>query len=317
MIIDTELQNALCKKEIWAVGGGKGGIGKSLLTGNIGICLSRLKKKVLLIDADLGGANLHTTLGIGVPDVTLSDFLNRRVENIQDVIIKTAIPNLSLISGAQDFLDAANPNFAQKTRLLRHLETLEADYILMDLGAGTSFNVLDFFLFSDHGILVVLPEPTAIENTYRFIKSAFYRRFKRVVANQGIKELIDAAMDQKNSMGIRTPYDLIERVKQMEKEVGEILEFEMMTFKPKLIVNQVRTKNDIQIGFAMKSACQKYFGFDLDYLGYVEYDDCVWQSIRSKRPLAVEYPFSRPSRCIERVVHNLLKKEQLSINVLY
>jgi len=317
MIIDTTPQDALQKKEIWAIGGGKGGIGKSLITGNIGIHLAHLKKKVLLVDADLGGANLHTTLGIGVPDVTLSDFLNRRIENIQDVIIKTAIPNLSLISGAQDFLDSANPNFAHKTQLLRHLETLEADYILMDLGAGTSLNILDFFLFSDYGILVVLPEPTAIENAYRFIKSAFYRRFKRVVTNQGIKDMIDAAMDQKNSMGIRTPYDLIERVKQMEKEVGEILELEMMQFKPKLIVNQVRTKNDIQIGFAMKSACQKYFGFDLEYLGYVEYDDCVWQSIRSKRPLAVEYPYSRSSRCIERIVNNLLRKEQLLFNMLY
>jgi flagellar biosynthesis protein FlhG len=312
-----ELQDALRKKEIWAVGGGKGGIGKSLITGNIGITLARLKKRVLLVDADLGGANLHTTLGIGVPEMTLSDFLNRRVETIQEVIIKTSIPNLSLVSGAQDFLDAANPNFAQKARLLRHLETLDADYILLDLGAGTSFNILDFFLFADHGILVVLPEPTAIENAYRFIKSAFYRRFKKVVSSQNIKDLIDAAMDQKNSMGIRTPYDLIARIKQLEPESGEGLELEMMKFRPKLIVNQVRTKSDIQIGFSMKSACHKYFGINLEYLGYVEYDDCVWQSIRSKRPLAIEYPYSRPARCIERIVHNVLRKEQLTASMLY
>ena len=312
-----ELQDALHKKEIWAIGGGKGGIGKSLITGNIGITLARLKKRVLLVDADLGGANLHTTLGIGVPEMTLSDFLNRRVETIQEVIIKTSIPNLSLVSGAQDFLDAANPNFAQKARLLRHLETLDADYILLDLGAGTSFNILDFFLFADHGILVVLPEPTSIENAYRFIKSAFYRRFKRVVTSQNIKDLIDAAMNQKNSMGIRTPYDLIERIKQLEPESGAMLEIEMMKFRPKLVVNQVRTKNDIQIGFSMKSACQKYFGISLEYLGYVEYDDCVWQSIRSKRPLAIEYPYSRPTRCIERIVHNVLRKEQLTASMLY
>jgi len=188
---------------------------------------------------------------------------------------------------------------------------------LLDLGAGTSYNIIDFFLFSDHGILVVLPEPTAIENAYRFIKSAFYRRFKKVVTHQGIKDLIDAAMDQKNTMGVRTPFDLIERVKQMEKEVGEILELEVLKFRPKLIVNQVRTKNDIQIGFSMKSACQKYFGINLEYLGYVEYDDCVWQSIRSKRPLAIEYPYSRPSRCIERIVNNLLRKEQFTLSMLY
>jgi flagellar biosynthesis protein FlhG len=266
----------------------------------------------------LGGANLHTTLGIGVPEMTLSDFLSRRVESIQDVIIETSIPNLSLISGAQDFLDAANPNFAQKARLLRNLDSLDTDYILLDLGAGTSFNILDFFLFSDHGILVVLPEPTAIENAYRFIKSAFYRRFKKIVANnQNVRGVIDTAMDQKNTMGIRTPHDLIERIKAMDRNVGALLDLEMLKFKPKLIVNQVRTKNDIQIGFSMKSACGKYFGIDVEYLGYVDYDDCVWQSIRSKRPLAVEYPFSRPSRCIERIVNNVLRKEQLTLSALY
>jgi flagellar biosynthesis protein FlhG len=312
-----ELQDVLRKKEIWAIGGGKGGIGKSLITGNMGIHLARLNKKVLLVDADLGGANLHTTLGIGVPEMTLSDFLSRRVENIQDVIISTSIPNLSLISGAQDFLDAANPNFAQKTRLLRNLDTLDTDYILLDLGAGTSFNILDFFLFSDHGILVVLPEPTAIENAYRFIKSAFYRRFKKIVANnQDVKGIIDTAMDQKNAMGLRTPHDLIERIKAMDQGVGEILQREMLKFRPKLIVNQVRTKNDIQIGFSMRSACQRYFGINVEYLGYVDYDDCVWQSIRSKRPLAVEYPFSRPSKGIERIVSNVLRKEQLTLSTL-
>jgi flagellar biosynthesis protein FlhG len=314
----TELQDILRKKEIWAIGGGKGGIGKSLITGNMGIHLARLNKKVLLVDADLGGANLHTTLGIGVPEMTLSDFLSRRVESLRDVIIETSIPNLSLISGAQDFLDAANPNFAQKARLLRNLDSLDTDYILLDLGAGTSFNILDFFLFSDHGILVVMPEPTAIENAYRFIKSAFYRRFKKlVVNNRNVKAVIDTAMDQKNAMGLRTPHDLIERIKTMDRDVGELLDLEMLKFKPKLIMNQVRTKNDIQIGFSMKSACGKYFGIDVEYLGYVDYDDCVWQSIRSKRPLAVEYPFSRPSRGIERIVNNVLRKEQLTLSVLY
>ena len=92
-------------------------------------------------------------------------------------------------------------------------------------GAGTSFNILDFFLFSDHGMLVVLPEPTAIENAYRFIKSAFYRRFKKVVAHhKDVKEIIDTAMDQKNAAGLRTPHDLIERIKTMDQGIGEVLE---------------------------------------------------------------------------------------------
>ena len=138
-----EIQDALRKKEIWAIGGGKGGIGKSLITGNVGICLARLKKKVLPVDADLGGANLHTTPRHRRSGDDARTSWNRRVENIQDVIIKTGVPNLSLISGAQDFR-RGQPEFRPENTALRHLEAIDVDYIL-DLGAGTSFNILDFF----------------------------------------------------------------------------------------------------------------------------------------------------------------------------
>ncbi|ADH87061.1 AAA family ATPase [Desulfurivibrio alkaliphilus] len=304
-------QSALQQKEIWSIGGGKGGIGKSLIACNIAIILSRLNKKVLLVDADLGGANVHTTLGLETPEVTLSDFIKRRTENLNEVITDTGISNLQIISGARDFLDAANPVHGQKDRLLRHLGKIEADYIILDLGAGTSFNVLDFFLFSDHGLLVVLPEPTSIENVYRFIKSAFYRKFRATVENHALKEVVEAAKDQKNTLGLKTPHDLLQCIKGMEPEAGRRLEAEIKTFKPKLIINQVRSREDIRLGFSMRSAAKLYFGIDLEYPGYIEYDDCVWQSIRRRRPLALEHPDSRPHRSLEHIVQNLLLCRQL------
>lgn len=304
-------QDVLPQKEIWSIGGGKGGIGKSLIACNLAIILARCHKKVLLVDADLGGANVHTTLGLDAPEVTLSDFLKRRTEDINDVVTDTGIVNLQIISGARDFLDAANPMHGQKTRLLRHLAKVEADHLILDLGAGTSFNVLDFFLFSHHGALVVLPEPTSIENAYRFIKSAFYRKFRKIVEGQAIKEVVDAAKDQKNTLGLKTPYDLLQCIKKMEPEAGQRLEDEMKKFKPQLILNQVRSQDDIRIGFSMRSAARLYFGIDLGYAGYVEYDDSAWQSIRRRRPLVLEYPNSRPRHSLERIVHNLLAHRQL------
>lgn len=306
----------LLKKEIWAIGGGKGGTGKSFLASSLGLFLSRMGKRVLLIDADLGCANLHTCLGIAYPESTLSDFMKGRVAHLADALIETGIPNLMLISGAQDFLEIANPHYGQKMRLIRQIQTLDFDYILLDLGAGTSFNILDFFLISDSGILVVLPEPTSIENVYRFIKSAFYRRFKRIVKEPSIRELISAAMDQKNRRGIKTPHDLIDQVVLMDKQTGNYLKEAMYNFRPKMVVNQVRSKDDITLGFSMRSSCSKYFGISLEYLGYIEYDDCVWQATKKKRPLLIEYPYSSASRCIERVTHHLLKHEQLTFDFL-
>lgn len=306
----------LLKKEIWAVGGGKGGTGKSFLASSLGLFLSKIGKRVLLIDADLGCANLHTCLGMAYPEATLSDFMKGRVAHLKDALIETGIPNLMLISGAQDFLEIANPHYGQKMRLIRQIQTLDFDYILLDLGAGTSFNILDFFLISDSGILTVLPEPTSIENVYGFIKSAFYRRFKRIVKEPSIRELISAAMDQKNQRGIKTPHDLIDQVVLMDERSGNYLKEAMYNFRPKLVVNQVRSKDDITLGFSMRSSCSKYFGISLEYLGYIEYDDCVWQATKKKRPLLIEYPYSGSARCIERITHHLLKHEQLTFDFL-
>src|SRR6185503_3679856 len=96
------------RRQIWSIGGGKGGIGKSLLTASLGWQLAQLGKRVVLVDADLGGANLHTCLGLPKPEMTLTDFIRRQVPHIDDVVTDTDVPGLRLISGASDFLSAAN-----------------------------------------------------------------------------------------------------------------------------------------------------------------------------------------------------------------
>jgi flagellar biosynthesis protein FlhG len=303
-------------KEIWAVGGGKGGTGKTFLSGNLAISLAKTGKKVILVDADLGCANLHTCLGIEVTGATLSDFIRGKVRSIHEVLHETGIPNVSLINGAQDFLEIANPKYREKMKLIKQIRELDFEYLILDLGAGTSFNILDFFLASDVGILTVLPEPTSIENVYRFIKSAFYRRFKKVVKAPEIKSVITQAMDQKNELGIRTPFDLIEQVEKIDFLIGKKLKEQLYDFKPKIIVNQVRCKDDITLGFSMRSSCSKYFGIQVEYVGYIEYDDMVWKATKSSRPLMLEFPYSKSAQEINKITFNLLKKEQLSFDFL-
>jgi flagellar biosynthesis protein FlhG len=305
------------KREIWAIGGGKGGTGKSFVAASLGIFLSQLGKRVILIDTDLGCANLHTCLGLPYPEATLSDFLRGRVKKIQEVLVPTPLPKLTLISGAQDILEISNPRYSQKMRLIRQVQSLDFEYIILDLGAGTSFNILDFFLMADNGILAVLPEPTSIENVYRFIKSAFYRRFKKVVRDPAIREIITQGMDQKNERGIRTPHDLIEYVASIDESVGAKLTEEMYAFKPKLVVNEVRSKDDVALGFSMRSSCSKYFGIQVEYLGFVEFDNNVWQCSKRKRPLMLDYPHSSAAKCIERIGQNLLRKEQISFDFIF
>jgi flagellar biosynthesis protein FlhG len=300
-------------KIIWTIGGGKGGSGKSFITANIGICLSKLGSRVILIDADLGGANLHTFLGISPPALTLSDFIKRRVSRLHEVLIPTEIPNLQLLTGAQDLLNAMDSKSVQKRKLLRSIQHLEGDYLLVDLGGGNSVSVLDFFLMSDGGILVVTPEPTSVENTYRFLKSAFYRRIRQAISSHQVKTLIDGAMDRKNEIGIQNPYELIKAVRRVNEEEAKKIEEEVETFQPNLILNQVRSRKDIEIGFSIRSACQKYFGIRLHYLGYVVYDQDVGYSIRRRRPLVLENPNSRAAKCVSEIASKLATRRQMSL----
>ncbi|HVO20016.1 MAG TPA: P-loop NTPase [Anaeromyxobacter sp.] len=290
-------------RRVISIGGGKGGIGKSLISANLGIELARRGKRVVLVDADLGGANLHTTLGVEVPRRTLSDFVERKVSRIEDVVTPTGIANLGLVSGALDHLDAANPRYAQKMRLLRHIQQIDADFAILDLGAGTGTNVLDFFLVSDHGVLVLVPEPTAVENAYRFVKAAFWRRMRNVAQVFGYEPLLRSVMDGAN---FRSPVELVETVSRKNPEAGANLARQLAVFRPRLVVNQARTAQDADIGRAVVAAWRKYFGLEMDYLGFIQYDDEMWRTLRARRPFLLERPDVPAAKAFATVVDGLL-----------
>lgn len=293
-----------CK--VWAIGGGKGGVGKSLVTANTSICLALMGHKVVVVDLDLGGANMHTCLGVPIPEKTLSDFISKKVGNINDLLVPTPIRNLHIISGAQDELGIANLKQMHKNKILSQLHQIDADYVLFDLGAGTTFNTLDFFISADKGILVILPEPTSIENTYRFIKSVYYRRLKMIEELLDIQPLINEAMNGKLSSAQSTPADLVRKVTELNPEMGAKLQHEITKFTPEFIINQVRGQADIDIGFSIQSVCKRYFGINMNYTGYLDYDSTVWQSIKKRRPLLMEFPNSRLVNNFDRIVHKLL-----------
>lgn len=295
-------------QQIWAIGGGKGGVGKSLFAANASIFLALLGKKVVAIDLDLGGANLHTCLGVPIPEKTLSDYVNNTAISLDDLIVPTAIKRLSLISGAQDSMGIANLRRIQKVKLMKKINKINADYIIFDLGAGTSFNTLDFFIMAHKGILVTLPEPTAIENTYRFIKSIYHRNLILTEELLGVRPMINKAVNSKLGASGLPSYSLNEAIQKnpkMAKKFKEGIE----QLQPKLIVNQVRTQSDIDIGFAMESICQKYFNINVDYVGYLDYDCAAWQSVKKRQPLFMEFPNSKLIHNFDRIINQLLNQK--------
>lgn len=313
-ISETSLRSSSSSsgKKIWAIGGGKGGVGKSLITSSIGISLARMGYKVTLIDLDLGGANMHTCLGAPAPANSITDFLTGRVASFDKLVTPTEIRNLEFISGANDSLDIANLEARSRDILIQAIRALPSDYIILDLGAGTTINTLDFFLTADRSIISVLPEPTSIENAYRFVKAAFYRRLKVLEDHLGMKRIIDQAMDHKNNLGIRTPFDLINYVAKVDPIAGKTFKLELSKMHLSLIVNQVRTNSDIEIGNAVKSVCQKYFGISTDYVGYLDYDNAAWQALRKRRPVLLEYPYCHLVAQFQKITRALVEVDQKS-----
>jgi flagellar biosynthesis protein FlhG len=288
---------------VLAVGGGKGGIGKSLVSSSLGIELARRDKDVVLVDADLGGANLHTCLGVNPPLATLDDLLTKRAR-IQDVAVPTPVPRLRLVAGALDGLDAANARYAHKQKFIQAIRQIDVDYVIVDLGAGTHFNVLDLFVAADRGVVVLVPEPTSIENVYRFMKGAFFRRLAHLAEEARIRKLLENAMGAKGAA--RTPASLLEEISKVSPTAADKLKPMMLSFRPALVVNQARTHEDLDTGHAVVAAWRKYFGLEMDYLGALHHDDEVWRAVRRRRPVLLEKPDARIALDIRGIVDELL-----------
>ena len=171
---------------IYAVGGGKGGTGKSFITASLGTILAQQGKKVLLVDLDLGASNLHTFLALGKPQLSLKQYLHKEVHDINDVVVQTKQPNLSIISSSGCSLEIANLYYAQKVKLIRAIKKLSYDYLFIDLGSGTHYNTLDFYLISNEGIIITTPEPISVENMFQFLKSIYLRKIKTVLRENNL-----------------------------------------------------------------------------------------------------------------------------------
>ena len=298
---------------ILAIGGGKGGTGKSLITASIGICLADRGNGVLLIDADLGTANLHTFLGLDPPKIGLSDFVTKKKSAISDVITKTGINNLKLISGAKDMIGIANLSYGQKVKILNNIKKLNYRYILIDLGPGTSFNTLDFFLISHCGILITSPEPTSIENTYRFTKGLLFRYLRKIISKKVVRSLIDNGVRQGNGYKFESVFDLLEAIEKIEPRLGDTIASHLSTLDIKLIVNQVRTSKDRAIGQKMAIAAKKYFGIPIDFLGNVSHDNTVSKGLLQKKPLMAYLPHSKIFKELTEITQKISPSYQLGL----
>jgi flagellar biosynthesis protein FlhG len=164
--------------------------------------------------------------------------------------------------------------------------------------------VLDYFLIADHGVLVLLPEPPSVENAYRFVKAAFFRKLQQVEEEYGIAELVGEAMSTRAGAS-RTAPDVLAAVRKKDAALADRLERDLAAFRVKLVVNQTRGVADDGLGAAVVAAWKKFFGLEMEYLGSVGYDDEAWRAVRKRRPVLLERPTCAAASGLSRVAERI------------
>src|SRR5580693_2356368 len=226
-----------------AVGGGRGGVGKSLVAVNLAVYFAQLGKPVVLVDADSAGSNLHAHFGLKAasvePDVDEGGF-----DAIARALVPTSVPGLALLAAAHD---APSPGLAlragRKMRWLAGLRALPAEYLVVDVGPGHGDFAVDLMLAADIPVAVTVPEPPAIETTYRFLRATFRRRLRRVLVRDKLRSaMLERALAD---LGVLpAPIELVHRLGKMDKTLADLAWSEAQATRIQLVVNQTRVRTD-------------------------------------------------------------------------
>jgi ATPases involved in chromosome partitioning len=167
------------ERTIIPIASGKGGVGKSFLAANLGIELAHSGKNVIVADLDFGGSNLHTCLGIHNVNPGIGDFLRARIGSLEDQLVSTDTENLRFLAGDVRSPFLANMHHAQKMRLIHNLKKLDCEFLILDLGSGSTYNTLDFFGMTQLGLIVTTTEHTSTMNMLTFLKLFAFRIIQR------------------------------------------------------------------------------------------------------------------------------------------
>jgi flagellar biosynthesis protein FlhG len=291
--------------EILVVGGGKGGVGKTCLAVNTAVEVARRGWRVVLLDADLSCSNIETVLGFRA-DVHLDDFFHQKGgKDLSKIVCNTPYDNLRLIPGTTGLLDVANPRYQQKVALIRELRKLEADLVIIDLDAGAHLNTLDFFLMTEtNGILVITPERTSIDNAFKFLRAALFRRIERFYQSPELGLLLRRLETLNDFVHCIQKSDCFEA--STRDQVCQELMRLAKSFRPKIVVNKANNAYEAKIAANILSKyTRQLLRIEPENLGFLYFDNYVSEAVNSGVPFIVSRPRLKVSGCVVDVANRL------------
>lgn len=300
------------RMQIIPVASGKGGVGKSLLSANLAIALGQSGKKVVLADLDLGASNLHLVLGQQAPKQGLGTWLTGHGE-FNDIIIKSDYENVYFIAGDSEIPGLSTLKAPQKNKLIKAFKNIDADYLIIDLGAGTHQIILDLFLLSPQGIVVTAPTVTATLNGYLFLKNSVFRlmhsSFKS--SSPAAKMLTKLRQDPTALQRLYIPR-LVDTIRMADPESADKFERHLKIFTPRLIMNMIEDPKDAERAQRIRTSCNQYLGLNIEHLGIMYRDSLEDKALASRLPIVVYKPNCILSQAIYRIAEKILASETLN-----
>ncbi len=292
-----EERNEQQSGRVIAVGSGKGGVGKTLVSSSIALGLAEHSgQRVVAIDVDLGGANLHTGLGIKRPSFALNRFILEKAP-LRELSASSGFDGLEFVSGASDIIGLAEFDESDRTRFLHELAGFREETLVLDLGAGSSLFNLDLFSTAREGILVTTTEPTAVQNAYGFLRAAIFRRLRLLYqAEDRLLYMVEDAANHRGDDDTDSIPRLIQRVSKFNRSAAARLEELIDQLRIGLVVNMAKTREAARVADSLARAVRQYLGVRMNYLGSVDFDTSVRRSVCEWRPLVVHFPTARAAR---------------------
>ncbi|HOV64571.1 MAG TPA: P-loop NTPase, partial [Spirochaetia bacterium] len=277
--------------QILPIASGKGGVGKSLVAANLSIALSEAGKKVILADMDLGASNLHLMLGFNSVRKGIGTYLNNTGIDFSEIILETDYPNLRFIPGDAEIPGLSNIKVQTKNALIKRLLALDADYLIMDLGAGSGLNTMDFFLTSGTGIVVTAPTLTATLNAYIFLKNAVFRILSSSFRKDSFAwDYLESL--RKDGMSLQKIYipAFLEHIRFKDHESYDTYKLRMANFKPKLIANLLDDPRDAEKASRIRRSCKEYLDVEVEHLGVIYRDHLQDIALSARLPIVKYKP---------------------------
>ncbi|MFC1488851.1 P-loop NTPase [Thermodesulfobacteriota bacterium] len=296
------------RTSIIPIASGKGGVGKTFFAANLAMAMAKMGYETVAIDMDLGGSNLHSFLGLPNRFPGIGDFLKAGNKELETFLVSTDIPHLKFLSGDGRTPFLANISYARKVRLISDLKKLPADYIFLDLGAGTSFNTLDFFRVSSQGFVVITPDYPSIMSMMAFLKNFLLRAIERTFAkSHEIGSLVHEYNTQSMTDKRRNIDELQSSIASIDSEAGQRVTELCRQYRPRVIFNMGEHPDEIRVSENISKNLKNTLSCEIDYFGFVFEDHHVRQSVKKRIAFLPNFQNSIAAQSIERVAERIVK----------